>query len=47
MNDTVLKIGDVDMTMHVICEALDITETPVYSDGFKAVTGEERKRCMG
>lgn len=47
MNDTVLKIGDVDMTMHVICEAVDITETPVYSDSFTAVTGAERKKCIG
>lgn len=47
MNDTILKIGDVDMTEHVICEAVDITETPVYSDSFTAVTGEERKTCIG
>lgn len=47
MNDTILKIGDVDMTMHVICEAVDITETPVYSDVFTAVTGEDRKTCIG
>lgn len=47
MNDTILKVGNVDMTEYVICEAVDVTETPVYSDSFTAVTGEERKTCIG
>ena len=47
MNDTILKIGNVDMSEHVICEAVDISTAPVYSDSFTAVNGKERKKCLG
>lgn len=47
MNDTILKIGNVDMSEHVICEAVDISSSPVYSDSFTAVNGKERKKCLG
>lgn len=47
MNDTILKIGEADMSEHVICEAVDISTSPVWSDSFTAVSGKERKKCLG
>ena len=46
-NKIILKIGDVDMSEHVICEAVDINRSPVWSDSFTAVNGEEKKKCLG
>ena len=47
MSDVILKIGSVDMSEDVICEAVDINTAPVWSDSFTAVNGEEKKKCLG
>lgn len=43
MNEVILKIGSVDMTEDVICEAVSISTEAVYTNSFTAVTGEEKK----
>ncbi len=47
MDPVILKIGSADMSYDVICEAVDIDKSPVWSEKFTAVNGVERKKCLG
>ena len=48
MSQTILKIGNTDLSESVEQSGVTITSRPIYGDVvFRAVTGQEKKKCIG